>query len=245
MDSNFIPGIYNWCDRWCERCSFTSRCRVYEKTENTSNSEPEEFWENLSQSFQETIDLLKNTAEEFGINLDEIEEEMPLEEEEEEEYKVGEEPLYQITNSYLKTARAWLESDSFKAFISKLEEKGELGLITISEAEDKVIALSEAVEVIHWYLFFIHVKSSRALKEKQEDFWDEYPESEKSYNGTAKITKIAIERSMQAWIHLLNQMQEDQDRIVEILALLEKSRKLLEKEFPNLDQFIRPGFDEE
>ncbi|HCX74562.1 MAG TPA: hypothetical protein DHU93_03165, partial [Algoriphagus sp.] len=82
MDSNFIPGIYNWCDRWCERCSFTSRCRVYEKTENTSNSEPEEFWENLSQSFQETIDLLKNTAEEFGINLDEIEEEMPLEEEE-------------------------------------------------------------------------------------------------------------------------------------------------------------------
>ena len=228
MDSNFIPGIYNWCDRWCERCSFTSRCRVYEKTENTSNSEPEEFWENLSQSFQETIDLLKNTAEEFGINLDE-----------------REEPLYQITNSYLKTARAWLESDSFKAFISKLEEKGELGLITISEAEDKVIALSEAVEVIHWYLFFIHVKSSRALKEKQEDFWDEYPESEKSYNGTAKITKIAIERSMQAWIHLLNQMQEDQDRIVEILALLEKSRKLLEKEFPNLDQFIRPGFDEE
>lgn len=22
----FISGIYNYCDRWCERCPFTSRC---------------------------------------------------------------------------------------------------------------------------------------------------------------------------------------------------------------------------
>ena len=23
---DFIPGIYNYCDRWCERCAFTARC---------------------------------------------------------------------------------------------------------------------------------------------------------------------------------------------------------------------------
>ena len=22
----FIPGIFNYCDRWCERCPFTARC---------------------------------------------------------------------------------------------------------------------------------------------------------------------------------------------------------------------------
>jgi hypothetical protein len=21
-----IPGVYNYCDRWCERCPLTSRC---------------------------------------------------------------------------------------------------------------------------------------------------------------------------------------------------------------------------
>ena len=26
---NFISGIHNYCDRWCERCQFTSRCAVY------------------------------------------------------------------------------------------------------------------------------------------------------------------------------------------------------------------------
>ncbi|MDY6990017.1 MAG: hypothetical protein SWQ30_18400 [Thermodesulfobacteriota bacterium] len=25
-DNRFISGIYNYCDRWCERCACTSRC---------------------------------------------------------------------------------------------------------------------------------------------------------------------------------------------------------------------------
>jgi hypothetical protein len=29
LDPRFIEGIYNYCDRWCERCPFTSRCLVY------------------------------------------------------------------------------------------------------------------------------------------------------------------------------------------------------------------------
>ena len=28
-DQGFIPGVYNYCDRWCERCPFASRCRSY------------------------------------------------------------------------------------------------------------------------------------------------------------------------------------------------------------------------
>jgi len=26
---DLIPGIYNYCDRWCERCTFTSRCLTF------------------------------------------------------------------------------------------------------------------------------------------------------------------------------------------------------------------------
>src|SRR4030095_14146420 len=25
----FIVGIFNYCDRWCEACAFTSRCRLF------------------------------------------------------------------------------------------------------------------------------------------------------------------------------------------------------------------------
>ena len=39
-DPNHIPGIYNYCDRWCERCSFTSRCLNYKMSEEKF-SDPE------------------------------------------------------------------------------------------------------------------------------------------------------------------------------------------------------------
>src|ERR1051325_2005352 len=25
----FIPGVYNYCDRWCERCRFNNRCLTH------------------------------------------------------------------------------------------------------------------------------------------------------------------------------------------------------------------------
>src|SRR5258706_8545567 len=28
-DDRYIPGVYNYCDRWCERCRFQSRCRSF------------------------------------------------------------------------------------------------------------------------------------------------------------------------------------------------------------------------
>jgi len=29
VDPRFISGVYNYCDRWCERCPLTSRCLTY------------------------------------------------------------------------------------------------------------------------------------------------------------------------------------------------------------------------
>src|SRR5215475_1723060 len=36
-DRDLISGIYNYCDRWCERCAFTSRCFLYA----TEKSDPD------------------------------------------------------------------------------------------------------------------------------------------------------------------------------------------------------------
>ncbi len=29
MDADNIEGIFNFCDAWCERCTFTNRCLNY------------------------------------------------------------------------------------------------------------------------------------------------------------------------------------------------------------------------
>jgi len=45
-NQNNIPGIYNYCDRWCERCNFTSKCANYSIT-NEKFSEKEMDLENI------------------------------------------------------------------------------------------------------------------------------------------------------------------------------------------------------
>lgn len=33
-DPRHIPGIYNYCDRWCERCLLTTRCLTFASEED-------------------------------------------------------------------------------------------------------------------------------------------------------------------------------------------------------------------
>lgn len=60
----FIPGIYNYCDYWCERCAFTRRCRNFamgrEMKREACGDQPVEdatnaaFWNGLAEKLRET-----------------------------------------------------------------------------------------------------------------------------------------------------------------------------------------------
>ncbi len=58
-----ISGIHNYCDRWCERCAFTSRCEVYRTLEEKDaldlDKDNEKFWETLSQNFSEMMTMAR------------------------------------------------------------------------------------------------------------------------------------------------------------------------------------------
>ena len=62
---DLISGIYNYCDRWCERCQFTSRCLNYLSgqehydTPESRDMNNKEFWNKLQESFQLTMEMLK------------------------------------------------------------------------------------------------------------------------------------------------------------------------------------------
>ena len=67
-DERFIPGIYNYCDRWCERCPQTFHCLNFTFSESEF-SDPEmkdirneAFWRKLSEIFMETLELLRETG---------------------------------------------------------------------------------------------------------------------------------------------------------------------------------------
>src|SRR5688572_20747045 len=76
---NFISGVYNYCDRWCERCAFTSRCMVYASEEEDDDGNPEArdinneaFWQKLATIFEEAKQMMTDWAKEAGVDLSQV-----------------------------------------------------------------------------------------------------------------------------------------------------------------------------
>src|SRR5688500_7153066 len=72
-EENFISAIHNYCDRWCVRCEFTARCRVFAMEAEMSDEEKdignEAFARNLSNMLKDAKAMLEEKAAEFGIEL--------------------------------------------------------------------------------------------------------------------------------------------------------------------------------
>ena len=107
------------------------------------------------------------------------------------------------------------------------------------EAED----LKDAIEIIHWYQFQIHVKIKRGLHGKLADYKedDDFP---KDSDGSMKVALIGIDRSIAAWGKMYAILPEKEDEILELLIQLERLRRFTEKEFPDAREFNRAGFDD-
>ena len=63
-------------------------------------------------------------------------------------------------------------------------------------------------------------------------------------DGSAKVALIGIDRSISAWGEMIKHFQDQDDKIVDIIAHLNGLRERTEIEFPKARAFVRPGFDE-
>jgi len=252
-ERNNIPGIYNWCDKWCERCPLTSKCLLYERETGLTDEEKdisnEAFWDNLSAIFSETAAIIQKDAEKFGLDLNAISPEEKKEAVQEHQIKklmVDSHPLSELSEKYPYKVKDWMDKYAIHINADRIIKEVNIGLRTEEEAENIILSLKDGLEIIRWYQFMVHVKCKRALSDVQMDviFDDDLPEEEKSYNGSAKVASISIDRSIHSWALLLEFLPEQESNILDILSLLQKIKGLLQDTFPHFDKFIRPGFDD-
>lgn len=227
---DLISGVHNYCDRWCERCPFTSRCGSFALSEGFNDDqenndiENEKFWDDLSMMFEATFDMLMEKADELGIDLNNLDDvEYKHEEVENDATKISKDYSIKITN--------WLRENNNK-YVEAAEQ-----LLIIDEKE--VFKLKDAIEVIQWYSIFISAKVHRAFMDYGIDDEDNYDNL-----GSAKIALIAIDRSIAALGYLLEKMHEHEDDILNFLAKLSKIKKYVLNSFPKAMDFKRPGFDD-
>src|ERR1051325_2034237 len=150
---DLISGVYNYCDRWCERCPLTSRCLVY-ATEQDDDVSPESqdirnahFWRNLSNIMDETREMIAEWAHQAGIDLTQSEDEHQTRKQKRRQL-VDNHPLTKAAKKYANAA-----SDRFR----------EIDQTIASEKFDP-----DAREVIQWYQYQIAVKTMRALYRRKE-----------------------------------------------------------------------------
>lgn len=250
-DPRFIPGIYNYCDRWCERCAFTSRCLTYASSRRHTSAPDadnvEEVWDEVVESLQETLDLLHYIAEQEGIDLDAIDSENDMAERDRLKREAREHPLTVAAETYIGLVNDWFADREGKSqkVTSELDLLASLGQPDAGW-EDRTEDLIDAFRIIHWYQFFIGAKVQRALHSRstealEPELWEEFP---RDSDGSAKIALIAIDRSIGAWGKLLQAFPQRRLATVKLLAHLARLRADLEQEFPNAWAFMRPGFDE-
>lgn len=248
---DFISGIYNYCDRWCERCPFTSRCMVFAMEEQQFDDpaahdlSSEAFWQGIDSTLQLALEMLQEIAGERGIDLDSIDVEAEMEEEQRLEEMARNHECARAAGVYADMVDAWFESAG-ELFAEKEDELNLMVRLNIVGAHphEQAARIEDAVEVVRWYQYQIEVKLLRALRgalQERPAILDDFP---KDSDGSAKVALIAMDRSIAAWGELYRQLPEAQDDILDLLVHLDRLRRRTEQEFPAARAFIRPGFDE-
>jgi hypothetical protein len=219
-----ISFIHNYCDLWCERCEFTTRCAVFEREsvsfDQNHDISQKAFWENLANIFAETKQLIYKIAEENNVDLDALNYAEIDAEREKKSEQIKQNSLHNLSRDYYKKAAKLLENKD---------------LFTLTDEQTK----NEMLPIIRWYQYFISVKIQRVLLSADDDFDENSP---LDCDGSIKIALIAIERSIMAWTALLN--DSILSEITPMISLLKTIRQKCEEKFPNARDFMRPGFDE-
>ncbi len=237
----FIPGIYNYCDRWCERCTLRHKCLTYaheqEMKEECNDPETnildnEKFWEQIQLSFEVTLDMISEDAKQFGINLEE------LPDVEEPEYI--ESSVEKLSREYGQAMWKWLNENK-EILDAKTNQ-----LLTIYNHKEPAEKFADAIEVVQWYCYYISAKVHRShfdLNSRLQDDDDEF-DLISDNRGSAKMAIIAINRTIEALTVLYREMKNQEDEILGFLGQLSKIKKQMLTTFPTAMEFKRPGFDD-
>ncbi len=236
-DERFIAGIYNYCDRWCERCPQTSHCLNFSVSEEefpdpeARDIRNEAFWEKLSETLEEALELVKETAREWEIELETLDSAEDTETAKAKEAAVENHLLCRAARKYSEWVEEWFKGRETPFLLERVA------------AAKQGIDLDEAIEVIRWYQSFICAKVMRAVRGEIEDDEERSEGALDDSDGSAKIGLIAIDRSVSAWTVIPHFFADCTGEVGEIITFLDSLRQAVEKAFPRARSFIRPGFD--
>lgn len=246
QDPKFIAGIYNYCDRWCERCAFTDRCMTFameqaeDERQGDRPKDAKAFWKQFELALSATGEMVTELTKQHGIQFD-VDQLAEFNRKEQQRHEDAENhPLAIAAFAYDEAVDEWFTNgqDALRAKEEEILAQAQLG---VERVKEEVVGLTEVVEIIRWYQPQIYVKLMRALDADKE--FEAKSDLPKDSDGSAKVALIGMDRSIAAWLRMKDFFPDKTDSILTMLVQMDRLRRATEREFPDARGFIRPGFD--
>ncbi|MGD9611357.1 MAG: hypothetical protein AB7V22_00460 [Kiritimatiellia bacterium] len=258
----FIPGIFNYCDYWCERCAFTRRCRNFQMGEELKRADRDgkdpaadrdaanaAFWSALAEQ------LNRPAGDWTCAEADDATPEPDPDwyaREENRRAAVQQHPLAQMAMDYMQRTSRWLEDAQLdlQAVADDLVQAARSP--APNDAEDEALEIGDMIEVVTWYHTLLPPKISRALDGRLEALEPEDGKPEElgeirleDANGSGRVALLAIERSIAAWVRLREIVPAQEDAILNLLVLLDRLRAGIHLALPGAHDFRLPFLEGE
>jgi hypothetical protein len=232
-DQGFILGVYNYCDRWCERCPFASRCRVYamEMTYRIDGLDGE-----LARAAES---LPADPAEEWEGEDFLAETEDVLSEEEPEQEMLAREVAHAIAEVHPLTDGADRLAGLAKPLIAAAGAR-------VTAGGHGTEAFRHLFEVLAHYQYFVAVKVRRALlgRDSPPILDDDGRPFPSDADGTARIAYLTCAAAREAAQHLATLDPELTSLAAPFTQAADRVLGLIDEAFPGHRTFCRPGFDD-
>lgn len=233
MKTDRIDFISSYCDRWCERCGYTSRCAAFATRVAIA----------MCGDAAEGLELAVGTPRGVSANEDgPSPQALP-----DAEQAVA--PVNEVDDfsRKWKARRARIDDMLAMKVAWAVSIVAHRWLTAHPDAEwsgsDTVLA--DALETAGYDKFLITAKLHRAFDGREREAEDGSLHDDPiqtDWNGSAKVALISIERSEAAWRLIAGAAAEETP--LAIADQLRDLRRLVEKAFPDAWTFVRPGFDE-
>jgi hypothetical protein len=248
----YIPGIYNYCDRRCEACPLSHRCYSYarekEQEKHFDDSDDSAWIKIVRENMNDAMVLLEKSAGEAGMDLKrEISEEKLVETINKDRKRTDDHPLALTSREYWESCKAFFDNrKNITDDARRLAREAAMGIKSMKEVKKEMKEITQSLETVQWYMFFIEAKLQRALSgiDQHDEMPDVIDKIQNDSNGSAKIALIAIDKSISCWQLLMKKMSTAEDVSIHCLGLLEKIKRMAMSKFPVAMDFKRPGFDD-
>jgi hypothetical protein len=220
VQDGFIVGVFNYCDRWCERCPLTSRCRLF--------ADMSEF------DFEEgngplTEPRMLRERQRLAAHLIEVQAEV---EEACARPAGGSRPPGRLPEGL---EPSFGPSPEVVANADALRRKARQLRLSANPA------VRLAAETIQYYSLFVPMKMMRAFSQVARHG----PGGRQSdANGSGKAALLALERMQGAWETLIATHHYSVKEAAPFLEEIARMQRNLQRAVPEARNFVRPGFDE-